>query len=315
MPEDSLEVKEFISRFESELQEYSKSTARSYGILREFFEEEVSKVASNIKNFDSFANEVKSSMKESKIDELEEIIKIIESIKAKITRKKEIFEEMGKKDDLAEEFKKEKSRLLREVHNLENGNDYKDFNLLKQKLELLRKQNSEKEAEITSMFSALEKPMKKYARISFNDKDLLERYADTPVMALTQDFALKIIGVLDNLSKAIQDNTIELKDKQKPKALNEISRLDKPFLSKFVSGYAQLKKKENMLVKEINHLEVLKKLKESREKLKITSAMFDKAKKDLETFGEEIGKIDIEKMKKDFVSKVKELLNINLVIS
>lgn len=315
IPDDVSAVNDFVSTFDNNVGEYGKSTARAYNILKEFFDEEASKIASNIKNMDFFASEIKKLIKESKLDELDSIKQSIDGLKAKISKKKFLLDEIGKKDERVEDLKKEKNKLLREINSLENSREHKDFQMLKTKIEEVRKEVSEKESEITGMFSALEKPMKKYARIAFNDKDLLEKYSQTPVMALSQDFGLKIVGILDNLSRAINDNTIELKDKQKPKALNEISRLDRQFLSKFVSGYAHLKKKENIIIKEMSGLEVLKKLKESKEKLSITSAMLDKAKQDLENLGGEIGKIDIEKMKKNLIEHVQESLNIKFTVS
>jgi hypothetical protein len=117
------------------------------------------------------------------------------------------------------------------------------------------------------------------------------------------------------MKKSVQDNTLELKDRQKEKALNDISTLTKDFLSKFISEYAQLKKKENDIEKDFKKITVNDEIKGLKEKLQITSSMIEKSRNDIETLNSEIEKIDIGKMKEELAENIKSALKIKASIS
>ena len=315
LPNDAKAVAEFISSFDTRLDEFSKSTARAYAILREFFEVEASRISANIKNVDNHVGEIKKSLRESNLRELNEVRQEILKIKSKISHKEFLLEEIGKKEGLVKNLSSEKARLIREVHAIENSAEYKDMQMLKQRLEEARKFSAEKEAELKSDFASLERPLKKYERIAFADRDLIAKYIISPTDGLSHDFGFKIIGILGNMKRAIVENKIELKDKQKIKAVDDIKMLDKEYLGKFVAGYAQLRKKENDFAIEIKKITVEKDLAKLKEELDVKAAMLDKARKDLEGIHQELGKIDIESMKKELAENAGEALGMKTVIS
>lgn len=315
IPEDHIQADEFIKEFKRDIEEFGRSTARTYAILREFFEEESSKLALNIKNIDLNADEIKEAVKNSRLEELDSLKQEINRIKNKISHKDFIKSEISKKKNLSEELAKKKEKSKQKISDLENSKEYKDYQMLKHRFDEKNKQSDEKESEIRNSFSSLERPMKKYARIIFNDKDILQKYSDDPVSAFAQDFNLKILNILQNMRKAITEDKLELKDKQKIKALEDIKKLDKETLNKFMTEYAQLKKKQNEYNSQMKKITVIQNIAEEKEKLKIASSMLEKAKKDIINLDSELQKIDIRKMKESLKNKIKESLNINANIS
>lgn len=315
VPEDAENIKQFLSDFDKRLDVFGKSTIRSYSILREFFEEEVSKIANNIKKIDKSISEIKEALKDSKLKELDDVKHSIAKLKNKINQKAFLEGEISKKKSHAEDLKKEKDKTMKQISQMETSTTYKDYQMIKHRHAEAKKESSEKEEEITHLFSSLERPMKKYLRVIYNDKNLLEKYATNPVEALTQDFSLKIIAILSNMKKAVLDDSLELKDKQKVKALEDIKKLDKDSLSRILSGYAQLKKKDSGLAAELESFTIVEDMEKSKEKLSITSAMLDKAKKDIENLNSDLSKINIPQLKENLKEKIKSVLGITAVIS
>ena len=315
LPADAKTAESFLSAFEGSLAEFGKSTARAYAILREFVEEEASRIAGNIKNIDSHAGEIRDSLKGSGLKEMDSAGQEIERLKSRIAHKEFLIREADKKEELARGISADKQRLIREIHEMESSSECRDLQVLKHRLKDAEKESAEKESEITHLFASLERPMKKYQRIVFSDKELLGKYISSPVEALTQDFGFKIVGMLENMKKAILDNTIELKDKQKIRASEDIRELSKECLSRFAAKYAQLKKKENDIIIEMRKLKIEAKIAKAKEDLKVKSAMLDKAQKDMESLNSEIGKIDIEMMKKELAEKISSAAGSRVLIS
>ncbi len=315
LPADAKTAASFIAGFDSRLEEFGKSTARSYAILREFVEEEASRIAGSIKNIDKHAGEIKNSLKDSKLKEMDSARQEIAKLKSRIAHREFLIREADKKEGLARSLSADKQRLFREIHEMENSSEYKDLQMLNHKIKKAEKESAEKESEITHLFASLERPMKKYQRIVFSDKDLLGKYISSPVEALTQDFGFKIVGILENMKKAILDNTIELKDKQKIRASEDIRELGKEYLSRFAAQYAQLKKKEKDIILEMRKIKIDKQIGKAKEELKVKTAMLDKAEKDTQSLNSEIGKIDIAAMKKELSEKISAAAGIKMVIS
>ena len=314
-PDDAALINSFLEDYEKKLEEFGKSTARAYTILREFFEEEASKIAGNIKNMDTFITDIKKALNDSKLKEMGELRHFITKLKNKKNQKAFLNEEISKKQSQIEDLQKEKSKTGKNISEMEGSSAYKDYQMLNHRYSEAKKTSSDKEAEITHLFAALERPMKKYLRVIYNDKDLLEKYINNPIGALTQDFGFKIIAILDNMKKAILDNSLELKDKQRAKAIEDIKKLDKEFLSKYLSEYAQLKKKDSDLAAELNSFTIMDDIKKAKENLSITSAMLEKARKDCEGLNSEFSKIDIEKLKEDIKEKIKSCVESKVIIS
>ncbi len=315
IPGDIGLVNGFLANFDNNVEGFGKSTARAYAILKEFFEEEASRIAGNIGNIAKLVKEIRESVKNSKLKEMDKIKQDIAGLKNKISRKEILEKETMKKESYSGDLEKEKAKAGQNIAAMEKSKAYKDYHMLKHRLNQAKKESAEKESGIAHAFASLERPMKKYLRIIYSDKELLEKYMQSPVNALMQDFGLKIVAILENMKKAIVDNTIELKDRQRVKAIEEIRRLGKDYLGKFLSEYARVKKKENSILKEMQSLNVIDELRKAKEKLKITEAMLDKAKKDMEALDSELSKIDIGQLKKELSEKIRSAADMKVVIS
>ncbi|MDP6138780.1 MAG: hypothetical protein QGI89_01600 [Candidatus Woesearchaeota archaeon] len=84
------EILEKCNKTKNEIDSLGKGTARSYQILNEFFAREAEHIAANIKNIENYSNEIKNSIKNSKISNLEKIKNDIVDIQNKIKLKENL---------------------------------------------------------------------------------------------------------------------------------------------------------------------------------------------------------------------------------
>lgn len=315
VPSEHNNLDSFFANFDARVSEFGKQTARPYAILKEFFEEEASRIAANISRIAALVKEIRQAVESSRISEMKAAKEDIESIKSKKSQKQSLAEEIAKKRNMIEELREERAKLDSKMADRKESREFKDYRMLRQKLENTKKKSAEKEAEVAHVFSSLERPMKKYLRTAYSDKGMLEEYIKSPVSALAQDFGLKIVPILGNMKKAITDNTLELKERQKEKALSDIEALDREFLSKFMSDYAQIRKKENEIKKELKSMAVIDEIRDLKEQLSIKDAMIEKAKKDMESLNSDFSKIDTEKMKSELAETLGSATESKVVIS
>ena len=161
----------------------------------------------------------------------EEVGEDAEDVKAKIKLKKRLEEEIKEeKIKLDEEKNKisDSENKIRETKYLERYKQYENL--------LIEKEDNERklrdiESRIFHDFSVLEKALKKYSKIAFENERLIEEYLNDPIKAWTKDHSLGIIKILENLSKAIVDNKLELDQRKNERALSKIRELDKEYFS------------------------------------------------------------------------------------
>lgn len=307
------DARQFTQMFGKKIAEYTKTTSRQFAILSEFFSEEAAAVAKSIKQIDSAVQEVGNAVAGSGIEGLESVRERIAALTSGAARRKHLDEEITRKESWTNELLTEKARLGKEISEKEASPDISRYNGLKARLAETREECAKKESELSGMFSPLDRPMRKYERVALNDRDILNKYIESPISALTHDFGFRILNVLANMRRAVHDNTLELKDDtQKIKYLNAISAIDKDFLSKFISSYAQTRKKERDMEEEADSITAVRQLAGMQDKLKINSAMLTKAQSDIELMKKEQDSIDIIKMERELCNSARQNMGIKL---
>jgi hypothetical protein len=315
LPEDVSGLGEFFINFSRELEEFGKSTGRPYAILREFLEDEVSAVAESIRVIDSHVKEMKEQKEKAKIADLELGSKLIRSMFSRMQRKEDLQREIEEKKRQLELSGQDAIKMEKGIIGMREGDEFREHSSAKQELEGIKGMVKAKEEEIIHPFSVLERPLRKFERSVVADKDILDAYMDSPVNGITQDFGLKISRILENMRKSVEDNTLELKDKQKEIALREIGNLDRDFLSRFQAEYGRLKKQEKDMQEKVKSYDIMERINKAEEDLRIRRSLLKTIGHSIESKEEELRKIDIGMTKKVIKEKVRDALRIKLEIA
>lgn len=259
-------VSDFISEFEDNLSSFTKISARNYRVLQEFFAHESGNIAGNIREMDIIMRGLLDN-DYKKINEITaSISKLNEMLKKKETAEKMLYEEEKERDEMA----KTVDSINQGLAELKKSRDYKFLKDTESKKEDVISQMKDIEKGLFELFAPLERPMRKFAKIAADDEELISSYSKSPVNSVFDDKELRILQIMGRMRSAIEKGDIELKDKAKEKAINQIGMINEMALKNFVGGYNSLKElhaekekslkmntalqKQNELEYKLNHL-------------------------------------------------------------
>ena len=164
-------------------------------------------------------------------------------------------------------------------------------------------------------FSVLEKALKKYAKIAFENEKLILKYLSNPIIALVMDNDFKISKILDSLKNAIEGNKLDLDEKKGRKALEKINELDSVYFTKIKDDFKNLKERLNALEQDIMNNNSKNELESKNNELKKINQNIEDVNNRIVNINHELGKIDIEKLKENLQKEVSDLINVRIILT
>ncbi|MDP7324249.1 MAG: hypothetical protein QF632_05815 [Candidatus Woesearchaeota archaeon] len=309
------EVSAFAEKIKKDFESLVKSTSKEYQILQEFLADESRKVAQNIKELERLCEKIGELGEDEKLILIKEVEKNIKTLREKRARKELLEKTKEKKKIELDELNKVHTDLEKSIESLKKEPEYKKVNDLKEKRKEMLGKIKNKAAELLYIFSTIEKALRKYIRISFEDQKILASYLESPLGAIFQDPDFTIIDVLKKIRIAIERKKIELDSKKGDKTIKAIETLTPQWLSTFYEEYSKLKAEKEALDKEIDTITIESKI-EANEKQKSEVKEFqDKLKSEIKNIEEDVELIDLDELVKEIRDKILELLNISTVIT
>lgn len=303
-PGDIRDYGSFYSAMQEELRNLAQGIARPYQILQEFFSDESRQVSSNIAVIEKELNSVQQEIISKSIHSLESTKLRIKDLEFKVTLKKKLLEE-------SETLKQEKNGLEKEMETLSS-----ELALLKKDKalrELEKKQLETKakieqaQARMMNSFSAIDTAMRKFEKITYKHREIMQKYIASPLDALMQDLHLGIIKALSDMQSTIRNSRIDLKDRKKDKALEVLQLFTKEYLGSFLTEYGQLKKEEGETAKAIETSNVTILVREKKEKLEKDESAKKITERKIADLQKEFEKIDIEALRADIAGALTAL--------
>ncbi|MEK6983660.1 MAG: hypothetical protein AABX33_03730 [Nanoarchaeota archaeon] len=251
----------FCKFFDESISSLNKSTLRSYMILQEFFANETKKIAQNLKNFDDLFKGLKSELSNERIAAANNSREKIQSLKTKLKQKINLDVELKDSEASLIISNNEKDKIISDIEEFRKSDDHNDFSRL----------NDEKKSKATAFyhdknqllqsFSILERALRKYSHIAFEHEEIVLSYLKEPINTLVNDKELKILDILDNLEKTLNDNKLQIDAKKREKSIEEIKKLGKGYLEQFIKKYLSFKKEMDEIENKIIATGVAEKLK------------------------------------------------------
>ncbi|MAG91359.1 hypothetical protein CMO83_01655 [Candidatus Woesearchaeota archaeon] len=299
----------FCKEFDELMDVLNKSTLKSYTILQEFFANETIKIAQNLKNFDTLFKELKSALNNDMVvaanKSKEKIQRLIAKTKQKINLDVD-FKSLEANVKLAND---EKNKIMEEIDKFNDSEEHKNFLNLQE--EKKNKENSfqNDENQILQSFAVLDRPLRKYSHVVFEHEEIVLDYIKHPIEALASDKELKITEVLKNLEKKLNENKLQLDDKKKEKALDEVKKLNKEFIEQFLKKYSTFKSEIENLDNKMKVTRVADKLKELNKKLEEANSTIEKSTKDFEQLKNETAKAEtaVSELKDEVEESIKRI--------
>jgi len=200
------------------------------------------------------------------------------------------------------------------INKLKSGTDYKNYEKLLEERNKVESKVNDIENVLFHDFSVLEKSLKKYAKIAFENEKLIVEYLDRPIITLIKDNELKIVNILDSMKNAIERDELDLDKKKKEKALAKIYELDGVYFTKIKDDFKVAKAKLNDIQSKIINDISKKSLDGLIIELKGENKNIENLNNKILNLDNEIEKIDIEKLKGNLVNEVNDLINIRITL-
>ena len=252
---------DFCKKFDELIIQLNQTTIRSYTILQEFFSNEAGKIAQNLKNFDNIFAELKSVLNNKKIVAVNKAREKIQTLKTKTKQKINLDVDFKNIEAAIMLAKEEKNAIMIDIEKFNDGDESNNFVKL----------NSEKKTKATAFyndenrllqsFSVLERALRKYSHVAFEHEEIVLDYLKQPIKTLLNDKFFKILEILKNLEKLLNENKLQIDDKKREKSLEEIKKLDKEFLEQFLKKYISFKAEIEEIENKIKFSGVTEKLK------------------------------------------------------
>jgi len=308
---------EFCKKFDELIDELNKGTIRSYTILQEFFANETGKIALNLKNFDRLFRQLKSVLKDEKMVAVNEMVERSEELESKTKQRVNIDVDMKNAEASVKIAGSEKDSIMESIANFSQSEEHNNFIKLKEKRKNKEKSFYECQDIILQSFAVLDRPLRKYSHIAFEHEEMVLDYLKEPIEALSNDKEMKIIQILANLEKMLQDNKIQIDDRKKEKAIEEIKKLSMEFLADFVKNYHSFRSEIEEIDNKIRATGVNGKLKEFNRKLEETNLRIEKNSVEYGKLKDDLGKIDnlITKLKNGIENSTRNVFGDEIRIS
>ncbi|MFA6268227.1 MAG: hypothetical protein WCW13_00720 [archaeon] len=200
-----------------------------------------------------------------------EIIKKKKEVENIENKQKEFLESLAQKENKIQE---QKDKILQK----KVGKEMIEVKKLEEEMTHLMSEKQDLKTEISGLLINIDRPMQRFKqlvdsgrwKIPLEEKEMLEQFMVNPILALKKDPKAEIFKkVLLEICKAIEENEVELKDKEREKRLNSLQELiNFDFFGKVFWKMNELQKKQNDLNKELESSPAKKEVEKEETKLK-----------------------------------------------
>ncbi|MBU0456560.1 MAG: hypothetical protein ABH824_05410 [Nanoarchaeota archaeon] len=312
--EDYQEAISFNENLDKELDHLAKRTAKSYQAAQHLFFETVESIFKQLGELNKLVKSFSDQSKRYNIDQLKNLEESILKLDHDLERKEILTEEIRKKKENISKKEKEKHDEEEKLSTLIESKDYLEYQKLNEENSRLEKQYKELEYKIFSFFSKINKALKKYERISLDNK-LIKKYLDNNIEAFWSDTELKILSVLKRLKNSLIKDSLQFEDKIKKKFIEMIEQAEQGYLQELSVEGKKLKEKKESLSKKIEKNKTASELERIRAKIDNLKTEIEKIRSDSLLSEEKLRKINLEKSKEDLNKMIKEVLDIEIKIN
>ncbi len=303
-------INDFLTRFEENLDHFTKTSSRSYYVLQEFFGKESGVIAQNIKRIDAIARSLLDN-DYRKINSIREKIgEIDDFLEMRKNAADQIEDEMANYNSIKAAYQETQDR----IDKIEQSRDYRELRELEKEKKGVEEQIKANEEGLKNLLSPLEKSMKKYSKMAAEGEHLLNDYLESPVEALLKDSSLRILEVLKKMKEAVSSGQLDLKEKKKEKTLEAIDSITSDRLNEYAAKHKELKDSLDKLKKRESINTAAQKLSELQYKLSHLKGQLDRSASQIEKLKKQMEKSDLREKLSEIENEVKDVLSVRLKV-
>ncbi len=299
---------DFCKLFDEMLNDLNTGTIRSYTILQEFFANEASMIAQNIRNFDKIFSELKSVLNNDKMAAVNDLMKKTKSLEAKAKQRINLNLDLKSSEASVKLGSREKEEVMASIEKFNNSEEHNTFLKLNEEKKNKSLAFYSDENQLLQAFSSLDRPLRKYSHIAFEHEEIVLDYLKSPIETLANDRNFEVIEILKNLEKSLNENRIQIDDRKKEKSLEEIKKLSREFLEQFLKKYYSCKSEMADIDERIRRSGVAEKFRDFNRQLDEINLRIEKNNQEYERLKEDVIKLTtlIDSLKNEIEISFKE---------
>lgn len=227
LPYDYESLLIFAEKLKMSIDKLSKDTQKSYMILNEFLATELMKVVKHVKELELLTAKTKKNLEHEGLENLVEIKLLLKNLREIKDKSEDIRKKNRTQQDALKLLEQKISSKNAEIKSSKESKEKSEYDKLMQMNQKANGELKAEEQELWNHFSTLEKALKKYKRLSLNEK-LIDSYLEKPSTAIMNDSEIQIVEILESMKKSL--DKLGLKDKKLEKTEEEIARLSRDYL-------------------------------------------------------------------------------------
>ncbi len=310
------DIKHLVETIQKELKTYHDATLKPYAVLQYFFANESYAVAKTVKEIDGQMKDLDALIKKQSVEAVESIQEQIQELQEKIRRSKILEKEKKDAEEELNIMHENKKQAKEKKEKVFASDSYQQYLRMKEQAKEHEKKIQDYQNQLIHSFAVLEKALKKYGKEVPEKEELILGYIEKPVAALEKDEEFKIISVLDQMKKLLEQNTLDIKDDKKDRTLLELNNLTIAFFENFKEYLHKLQEEKKLQEKALKGDVASQHYKEAEYMLQIYNEKADALQKKKQEKEEEITKMEItaakEQLEKDICSCTKREIEIQL---
>jgi len=286
-PKSTLLFSEFCTKIISDINRMTKEMSKNIYFAKMLFAEETNDITAELNSMTRLAHEFQKKQDMHKIDQITEIRNLLQEIKCLSETQKKENKRLEQKKQALEELHDEKNRTQKNLQKLEASEESSRLKQMLKEKDDLNDEISMNRNCIIQIFSPLAKAFKKYERfssLSADDAKILAAYIESPFGALKIDTEYTILDkITGETEKLITSGKIDLKDRQKDKALTRIKALkDHSLLNRHLSEHSRLKEQLKDLETSLKAIKINRETETAKRKLKDIESNIEDEEQDIQ---------------------------------
>lgn len=310
IPDSAEDISSFLLELEKELDDYSRSSFKSYRASQHLFFKPVEDIARSLKDIADLISLIKKQCSKHNLIELNSLQKEIQNLFDSIDKKRTLQQQLEEKQNHIDSVKEQIEKKQEEFSAIEKSRDFINFSELNTRRQKLNSQLRAIESYIIDKFAALERPLRKYSKIALDAK-IVNSYLTNPVITLIKDQDRKYIEMFS----ALKNSLIRLGLKNADKVSEYIDDLlDSDALEKLQQNYRAIIEQIAEADKKLQTYEILEKFSNTKKQLENLHFDLEHKEKAFKEHLEILESSDLDTLKHNIEENFLKVFNIKLNI-
>ena len=304
VPDNFDQVGHFAARLSESINHLGEDTHKNQSVLKHFFEHETGAVAKGIKHISQAVSELQASIEKEGVELIKEAKIRLRQYNDDANRKARLEQELESHSSELDALRKKKEKIEATLSDLRKGPEYSEFRGIIEEKKKVEERTAELEQELITLFTDLNRPLKKHTHGTAHEKTA-DKYIADPAGALGEDASLAIHDLIGRMAGEL--DLIDLKDRQLERVKELCEKLSREFLASKRDEISSLRSQNSELAVKINRSMIALTISENESWLKSLDSKIAEWEREVERVEKEVAEINLDYLRQKAKEKAREV--------